>query len=92
MFSMCYKGLARIILKLHHFYRKLYLKSKTGLNKHTTTLLLLSLLSWYVNTYEHITTYNCEHITNEVIVTYDNNQDILTKYLNIMKYFLVKKG
>ena len=84
MFSMCYKGLARIIVKLHHIYGKLYLKSKTGLNKHTTILLLLSLLSWYVNTYEHI--------TNEVIVTYDNNQDILTKYLNIMKYFLVKKG
>ena len=72
MFSICYKGIARIILKLLHFYGRLYLKSKTELNKHTTILLLLPLLSWYVNT--------CEHITNEVVVTYDNNQDILTRH------------
>ena len=80
MFSICYKRLARIIIKLLHFYGKLYLKFKTGLNKHTTILLLLPLLSRYVNTCEHVTTYSCEYITNEVIVTYDNNQNILTHY------------
>ena len=30
---------------------------------------------------KYITTYNCEYITNEVIVIYDNNQDILTHYI-----------
>ena len=78
VFSICYKGLFRISLKLLHFYRKLCLKSQTGLNKHTTIVLLLPLLSWLVNTSEHIKTYNCEHITNEVIVTYKNSQYILT--------------
>ena len=33
-----------------------------------------------INNCEHITTYKCEHITNEVILTYDNNQDILTHH------------
>ena len=78
MFSICYKGLSGIIFKLLHFFGKLCLKSRTGLNKHTTILLLLPLLSWLVNTSDYITTYNCEHITNEVIVTYNNNQYILT--------------
>ena len=50
-----------------------------GLNKHTT-ILLLPVLSCYVNTCEHIATYTCEHITNEAIVTYDKNQDILTHH------------
>ena len=80
MFAICYKGLTRIILKLLYFYGKLYLKSNTGLNKHTTILLLLPLPSWYVNTCQDIATYNCEHITNEMTVTYDNNQDILTHH------------
>ena len=79
-FSICYKGLARIIIELLHFYGKLYLKSKTGLNRHTTILILLPLLSWYVNTCEYITTYNCEHVTNEVIIINDNNQDILAHH------------
>ena len=65
--------MAWIILELLHFYGQLYLKSKTGLNRHTTILILLSLLSWYVNTYEYIATRSCEYVTNEVIVTCDNN-------------------
>ena len=43
-------------------------------------LILLPLLSWHVRTCEYITTYNYENITNEAIVIYDNNQDILTHY------------
>ena len=33
-----------------------------------------------VNACEYLTTYNYENITNEVIVIYDNNQDILTNH------------
>ena len=58
---------------LLHFYGKLFPKSRTGSSKHTTILLLLPLLSWYVNTCDHITTYNSEYITDKVIVTYDSN-------------------
>ena len=43
---------------LKDFYGKLYLKFKTGLNRHTTILILLTLFLWYVNICEYITTYN----------------------------------
>ena len=66
-----------IILELLHFYGELHLKSKTGLNRDTAIFIPLPLLSWYVDICEYITTYNCEHITNEVIVIYDSNEDIL---------------
>ena len=48
------------------------------IKKNTTILFLLPLLSRYLNTCEDITTYNCDHITKEVIMTYDNMQVILT--------------
>ena len=72
--SIYYKELARRILKLLYFYGKLYLKSKTGLNRDTTILILLPLLLWYVDTCIQ------QHITDEVIVISDNNQDILTHH------------
>ena len=48
------------------------------IKKNTTILFLLPLLSRYLNTSEDITTYNCDHITKKVIMTYDNMQVILT--------------
>ena len=67
LFSLnCSKGLPRIILKLIHFYGKLHVESKTALKKHTTILLLLLLLSCYVNHYGYKTAYNCEHIANKI--------------------------
>ena len=51
----------------------------------------MSLLSWYVNTCEHKITYNCEHITNEVIVIYDNNQDTLTHHNQERDLWATKK-
>ena len=56
--SICYKGLAWLIFKLLHFHGKIFLKSKTGLNRHTAILIPLTLLLCYVNTCDCITTYN----------------------------------
>ena len=75
------------IIKVHllivHFFGNLYLTFKIRLDRHTTILILLPLLWWYVNTCEFITTYNCELITNKVIAMYDNNQDILSHHNQI---------
>ena len=89
-FFICYKGLPRIIFKLLHFYGKFHLRSKSGLKKQTIILILLALFSWYVNTYEHIATYNCRHAINEVIVTYGNKRTIGQKEIYELFVYLVK--